>query len=406
MEQATIAQQQRDRFPLRIFLIYVIFYAGQAVYSNFGTLFLTSHGFTQSEIGMLKSIATVLLILVQPLWGMLSDRSKSKNRIVALMIAMLTLSCLAIYASKTAIWLAICTVLFNLFFNPSVTLHDSYTLELQNQRNSKWDFGKIRLGGTAGYMACSAVIGFVIGESSYDSIYWIVAIFFAITAVLMLTCPRVEGHRQKRQKVNYSLLFRHRPMVVVFIFYTTFMLAKGFYQYYPIYYKEIGGTNAMLGIMTTICALSELPVFWFAGKIEKKIGIKNFMMIAAGAEALRCLLLFLISNPYWVFPAQLLTGIGFASFNFCYMNFINKNAPKSMTSTAQTGFATLNMIITTIVGAPIIGGLGDLFGAGTIQIIAAALLIVGIIFFAVAYPFAVKWQKEHPIEGIGEIIEK
>ena len=90
-----------------MFLIYVLFYAGQA------------------------------------LWGVLSDKSKSKNQIVGMLLLICSIVGLAFYASKTALWLALCVLLFNVFFNPAVTLQDNYTLEMLE--GGKWDFGTDKL---------------------------------------------------------------------------------------------------------------------------------------------------------------------------------------------------------------------------------------------------------------------
>ena len=75
----------KDSFPVRIFMVYVIFYAGQAMYNTYLNLFLNDSGFNMSAIGLVQSAATLALVLVQPLWGVLSDKSKSKNRIISLL---------------------------------------------------------------------------------------------------------------------------------------------------------------------------------------------------------------------------------------------------------------------------------------------------------------------------------
>lgn len=61
--------EQDNRFPIHIFLIYVIFYAGHAFYNTYNTLFLYGNGLTQEQIGMVNSVFTAILIFIKPVEG-------------------------------------------------------------------------------------------------------------------------------------------------------------------------------------------------------------------------------------------------------------------------------------------------------------------------------------------------
>ena len=223
--QKNLVADGREPFPFKMFLIYVLFYAGQAMYNVYLNLFLNQNGFSNTQLGLLSSVSTVVLVLVQPLWGVLSDKSKSKNQIVGMLLLISAIVGLAFYASKTALWLSLCVLLFNVFFNPAVTLQDNYTLEMLE--GGRWDFGQLRLGGTLGYAACAALIGFVV-ETNYGQIFWMIGIFFIITGVLYFTLPRVSGHREKKQKVKYSLLLKDRRLVCMFVFNIVYTLGTAF----------------------------------------------------------------------------------------------------------------------------------------------------------------------------------
>ena len=70
----TSAVKKSDPFPIRLFLVYVFFYAGQAIYNVYLNLFLNSKGFTNTKLGLVSSISTAALVLIQPYWGILSDK--------------------------------------------------------------------------------------------------------------------------------------------------------------------------------------------------------------------------------------------------------------------------------------------------------------------------------------------
>ena len=84
--QKDFAASRGEPFPIKMFLIYVLFYAGQAMYNVYLNLFLDQNGFSKTQLGLLSSVSTIVLVLVQPLWGVLSDKSKSKNQIVGMLL--------------------------------------------------------------------------------------------------------------------------------------------------------------------------------------------------------------------------------------------------------------------------------------------------------------------------------
>lgn len=371
----------QDRFPIRVFLVYVIFYAGQAMYNTYLNLYLNDSGFNMTAIGGVQSAATLALVLIQPLWGVLSDKAKSKNRIIALLAIITTGVCLCFYASKAALWLAFCVMLFTVFFNPMLTLQDNYALEYLE--GSKWDFGHIRLGGTLGYAVCAMLVGFIIGNN-YGQIFWIMSIFFLAVCICYLTLPQVEGHRQKHEKVKYSVLLKDKPLRWMLVFNVIYYLGTAFYfQFYPLYFRnELGASTQLVGMLTFCSAMSEVPFFWFAHKLEKKFGVKRVMLFAGSATALRWFLLFFVSNPVAVLFINMLSGCGYVGFSYCLIKYINDTVPKSMRATAQSLNAILGTIFSKILFAPLGGVLSDLFGIRQMLLVAGIILVCGIIGFA------------------------
>ncbi len=374
----------KDSFPARIFMVYVIFYAGQAMYNTYLNLFLNDSGFNMSAIGLVQSAATLALVLVQPLWGVLSDKSKSKNRIISLLALVTALVCLSFYAFRAALWLAFCVMLFTVFFNPIITLQDNYTLEYLEGR--KWDFGHIRLGGTLGYAICAMLVGFVIG-TNYGQIFWMMSIFFLAVCACYMTLPQVEGHRQKHEKVKYSILLKDRPLRWMLVFNVIYYLGTAFYfQFYPLYFRnELGASTRLVGMLTFFSAMSEVPFFWFAHKLEKKFGVKRIMLFAGAATALRWFLLFFISEPVAVLFINMLSGCGYVGFSYCLIKYINDTVPKSMRATAQSLNAILGTIFSKILFAPLGGVLSDLLGIRVMLLTAGIVMLCGVTLFAIAF---------------------
>ncbi len=394
--QKNLVADGREPFPFKMFLIYVLFYAGQAMYNVYLNLFLNQNGFSNTQLGLLSSVSTVVLVLVQPLWGVLSDKSKSKNQIVGMLLLISAIVGLAFYASKTALWMSLCVLLFNVFFNPAVTLQDNYTLEMLE--GGRWDFGQLRLGGTLGYAACAALIGFVV-ETNYGQIFWMMGIFFIITGVLYFTLPRVSGHREKKQKVKYSLLLKDRRLVCMFVFNIVYTLGTAFfYQFYSIHYSnELGASSVMVGLLSTFGALSEIPFFWFAGRLQKRFGTKALMLFAGASAAARWLLLSMLTNTSVILVVNMLSGCGFVGFSYSLIRYINDNVPKSMRATAQSLNGILGTFFSRIIFTPISGILADHFSVSTVLLGNGLLMVAAVLLFAFTFSKAEAYQKAHPV---------
>lgn len=389
-------ERNSDRFPVNIFLIYIIFYAGQAMYNTYLNLFLTQSGFTMTAIGAVQSASTIVLVLIQPFWGILSDKSKSKNQIIGFLCFTVSLVCLSFYAFQTSLWIAFCVMLFTVFFTPTFTLQDNYTLELLE--NSKWDFGHIRLGGTLGYAVCAMLVGFVIG-SSYKSIFWMMSLFFVVAGTMYFRLPKVEGHRQKHEKVKYTTLLKDKPLLCMLGFNIVYFMGTSFYfQFFPVYFnQELGATSQMVGMLSFFSALSEVPFFWFAYKIEKKFGVEKVMIFAGLATALRWFLLFFVTNQYMILGINLLSGCGYVGFSYCLIKYINDTVPKGMRATAQSFNALLGTIFSRIIFAPIGGALGDIFGVRNILVVSGFIMLAGVVIFKLTFHRVVESQKKQAI---------
>lgn len=389
-----MGRENRDSFPIKIFLIYVIFYAGQAMYNTYLNLFLNDSGFSMTAIGAVQSLATVALVLIQPVWGIISDKASSKNRIIGILALVTSLVCLSFYASKLSLWLAFCVMLFSVFFNPAMTLQDNYTLEYLE--GGKWDFGHVRLGGTLGYAFCALAVGFIIGNH-YNQIFWMMSLFFLVAGIMYFTLPKVEGHRKKNEKVKYSTLLKDKPLVCMLLFNILYYLGTAFYfQFYPLYFRnELGASTQLVGMLSFFSAMSEVPFFWFAYKIERKFGVEKVMLFAGLASALRWFLLFFVTNHALILGINLLSGCGYVGFSYCLIKYINDNVPKGMRATAQSLNAILGTIFSRIIFAPLGGVLSDLLGVRTMLFAAGVAILIGVVLFRLTFRRAVRSKEQN-----------
>ena len=377
-----------SHFHTRLFSIYFLYYAGQAIYSTYLNLYLADAGLSQSQIGMTVSISTLFLLLTQTFWGDLSDRSKNKNTVLKILFLGSILSVCLFYASKSFWFLLFVITLLSLFFVPTVPISDNITLELLEK--SRWDYGQVRMGGTIGYAVTVLIIGFVL-NGHYGDIFWMVAALLTAGFVLSMRLPRVQGYRSKKRKTPYREILKDKNMVALIVFSLAFYMGLNFYNnFYAIYFRSLGGTSAQIGILMFTCASTEVPCLIFMNRLIKRFGVQRVMLCAGLVTSLRWLLLFLLNQPVLIIAANLLHGFGFTAFSYGIITYINEHVPRDLRATTQS----LNALISSVCSRVIFGFIGgiasEMLGANHI------MLASGVIMAAATAGFAL-WSRNHPI---------
>lgn len=374
-------EKKLQGFPFRIFALYVLFYSGQSIYNTYLNLYLDSVGLSESQIGVTVSVSTVGILVAQVFWGMVSDRAKTKNRVLLFLYGVTALVSLMFYLNRSFWFLLIAVTLFAIFFNPLVPLQDNFSLEYLEGK--KWDYGQVRMGGTIGYCITVLSIGFLL-QDGYKQIFWMVALGMTACFLICLGLPKIEGYRKQGNKSSYKELIKNKPLVGMILFNMIFSIGLNFYyNFYTIYFTsdKIGGNSSMVGIMMFISAVSEIPMLMLIHKITEKIGIRKTLIIAALVTSLRWLLLFLLTEPIPIIVVNLMHGIGYTSFSYCIITYIGKTVPKDMRATGQT----MNVLIGNVISKVLFGFVGGFasenLGANKIMLFAGVMMIVGTVVF-------------------------
>lgn len=378
-----------NRFPTRMFSIYFLYYAGQAIYNTYLNLYLADVGLSQSQIGMTVSISTLFLLLTQTFWGNLSDRSNNKNTVLKILFFGGVLSICLFYASKNFWFLLFVITLFSMFFVPTVPISDNITLELLEK--SHWDYGQVRMGGTIGYALTVLAIGFVL-NGRYGNIFWMVATTLTLCLLLALRLPPVRGYRTKNQKTPYQEILKDKNMVALIVFSLVFYMGLNFYNnFYAIYFRSIGGTSAQIGIMMFACASTEVPCLLFMNRLIKRFGVRRVLICAGLVTGLRWFLLFFLNQPSLIIAANLLHGFGFTAFSYSIVTYINEHVPKDLRATSQS----LNALISSICSRVIFGFIGgiasEMLGANHIMLVSCIIMVLATAVFAL-------WSHKNKIE--------
>ncbi|MBW7455188.1 MFS transporter [Paenibacillus sepulcri] len=363
---------------------YVFIYMSNAVYGTFIPLYFQHVGFSQSQIGTLLSLGPLIAILAQPVWGTLSDRARTKNSILLLLIAGSGISMLLYPLSNHFVYLLIMICLFTFFQTSIFAVSDAVTLEVLDKRK-RGNYSHIRLGGTVGYAIMSILFG-LIAQKRIDLMFGIYAAILAVCFLLVLRFPAIEGHQSKGRKMRVWVLLKNRKLVVYMAANFVLQITLGYYYgFFPLYFKELGGSSAWLGWSMVISSLSEIPFLLLSNRIFKHVKIPYILMGAGAAAALRWYLFSVIQNPYWTLPVQVLHGLIFIVLSVTMVTVINKEVPNELKASGQTFNGLLSLGIARIIGSIAGGVASEAFGMRSVFFYNFIVALVCIVVFSAVF---------------------
>ena len=346
-------------FPVLLFSVYFLYYAGQSIYNTYLNLYLNEIGLDYTEIGFIVSFSTVFLLIAQLFWARISDKSRNKVHIISLLLLLIALICFLFYIGSSFLLMLAVVTLFSLFFNPVVPLLDNYSVEYIEKRG-RFDYGQIRMGGTIGYCLTVLLIGYFLSDS-YKPVFFAISAFMFAAFLFSLFLPKIGGYDQDKnnhtERGVYKKLLGNKPLFCLIAFNLLFSMGTNFFHtFYPVYYVEIGGNSSLIGLMMFLCSFTEIPSLMIIGKLERRFGIRRVLVFSGFLTALRWLLLFLVTNPIAAIFINLLHGPCFTSFNYSIITYIGKSVPKELRATGQS----LNSLISIIGSKVVFGFIGGL----------------------------------------------
>lgn len=289
-------------------------------------------------------------MLAQPLWGMLSDRASSKNFILQLLIAGSGLAMLVYPLSTAFSYALVLMCVFTLFQTSIFAIGDTITLEVIDKLRYG-SFSHIRMGGTFGFAVMSFVFG-IVAEQHITVMFPAYAVIMAICFLLVVKFPAVAGHQARGKKVSLNMMFRNKRLMIYLGFNFILQITLGFYySFFPIYFRDMGGSSSMLGWSMVISSLSEVPFLLFADQILKRIKIHYVLIGAAIATLLRWILFYWIASPLWILPVQLLHGAIVIVLTVTLAIYINREIPMELKASGQTFNGLLSLGIARIIGS-------------------------------------------------------
>lgn len=327
------------RYPATKFrLLYVFCYASWLSWIPFFGLYLKEQNMGGSQIGYVSSLIWIVMLIFQPLWGILADKY---GRISCFKVSIIISSLLLLaffFVSKSLIAIVLCTIFCSLFFITIQPLLDTLVLDYISKEKTKLTYSSLRFWGAIGACIGSQTTSILMNKFSINFIFIIAA--FYLLCCIPFTFKLIERNNKNSMKMefkNINTLFSDKILMIFLLIIVCVSITQTSIWYYiTIYLKDIGASDYIAGSAITIDAISELPFYFLAIFLFRRFGLRFTILVAFFVTSGRLLLYAHNDLPVAVLAIELFHGISWTLMWLATVEYINYLVKPEWRATGQS----------------------------------------------------------------------
>lgn len=316
---------------------YFIFYGAIGCLMPYLPLYYQSLGLNGQQIGLLMGLGPVVLLGSGPLWGALADRFNLHRLLLPVASGGSFLFILLVPLVGGSLTGLILVTLLQAFFSQAIIpLLDSAALDIAAWSGTA--FGRMRLGGSLGFMIISVFIGWVLTRVDLRWMFYSYSIGMALVVLLAFGLPAHQRRGQSTMLQGIGVLARERSLV--FFLLAALLLgfaASAIQAFLPLFLSGIGGDSNTVGLAGALGALTELPVMIFGALLLRRLGgLWQGLLFAALVYTLRWFAMSAVTGVGPALALQLTHGLSFGIFVLAAAGYVDDLAPHGLSATAQS----------------------------------------------------------------------
>ncbi len=366
--------QHRTKYLVSLYVFYLVYFATNC-FGNYYGLYLGEQRMTDGQIGLILNGTVLLGMLLQPLWGMMADRSRRKRNVLALFCALAGVVSMLMDSVSGFMPFLLLILAINTLLLPASPVLSSLSMEYAAENGHR--FGPLRMMGTIGYMLGAAMLGWVMTDT-YRGMFRISGALLLACAGLALLLPPVAGRQRAEKRLSPFLILRDRRICLMLLFTTLCAITNTFYCTF--FTKYLGadlqldpGTVSLIIVLSTVL---EVPFLFIADRLMKKLSVWIWILIGLGLNGLRWLWLGQATTLPMILVCQIPSVLAMACSEYFPMVYINSRAAPELKSSAQTMVSLLSGGTSRVVGGLLGGLLADQWRIAGGFIVCGALLLV------------------------------
>jgi PPP family 3-phenylpropionic acid transporter len=344
-------------------------------------------GFSNSEIGLMMGVSSLISVMAQPFWGLVSDRYRTiKKVLILLMLGSMLFSLPLFIGGRQFAVMILFIILFQMFHSSVLPMSESLMVRYayEHQRT----FGAIRAWGDFGIGIGALLVGYALDVYGVAFLAWF---YIGMLSVTLLSAARIEDAQAHAVPVSRESIRKLMSNRRFFLFLVTMLIFAIPHRindsFLPLYLKELGAPDSMVGKAWLVATLCSVPALYLVGRFIQRYGEMACLTFAGVIYIIRWVIYSIVPDPVAIMYAQALHMLTYPVFLTAAVLFIFRIVPRELASTGQTMFAATFGGIGGIIGNSLGGRMMDTIGSGAMYMGGAALCLVGLVIFLALVPY-------------------
>jgi PPP family 3-phenylpropionic acid transporter len=365
-----------DTLPLSAF--YLTNFAVLGVYLPYFGLYLKSLGLDGWQIGALAAAVPVGKIACGPLWTWWADRTGVRKGLAVLSTALATVAFAGTLWAQRFPTLAVVLCLYAAMLAAQLPLVEAITLELAERH--RWQYGRIRVWGSVGFIAASLVGGMLFDAVPLRQV--VPATLALLAANLAATLLLPGGLERTGWSAGGTRPRLPGRSVVPFFGCTLLMQAShgGYYAFFSIVLEQAGFRRGTIGALWALGVVAEIVTMIGAGWLLSRLGVAALFTLCLALATVRWSIYAATSWLPAVLAAQLLHAFTFGAFHVAGVTGTHRLFPEDLRSSGQSLYSALTYGAGNVLGFLGAGALYQWGGAGWLFAASAATAGVGVVW--------------------------
>lgn len=321
----------------RFRIVFLLSFASLGSWMPILSLWLEDQGIRGSAMGCLSAIPWLVMLAVQPLWGILADRTGKMRCFCGTTLAAAALFALFPLLAKGTALTGGMILLFAIFQTPVLPLLDSITLD-HAAHHPGISYSSLRFWGAPGFGLGAWLTGMLTTHYGTGIAFYLSALFLflawwparGLSAPSAAPAAALSFRELGRTLGNKTLLLFLGVVTLV----SVAQSASSFFL--TVYMRETGASPVVTGTAIGVQALSELPFYFIGALLLRKMAPGKVLVIAIAGTVLRLLLYYINNNPAAVVGIETLNGVTWTLLWLACVEFVNAAVPPQWRSTGQS----------------------------------------------------------------------
>ena len=369
-----------DLWKLRLY--FALYIGSGGFLFPFLALYYKQVGLTGAQMGLLASLGWTVSMLLAPLWGRWGDTAQNPKFVLQVALVGAGITYFFIGLQATFIGIAIFIALSSVFDNSIGSL--STTHALSATQGEKSGFGSIRLFGSLGWAVAAPLAGWLIecaGMIVPFAGYAACALLAALLIRFVVANPKqveVKSAERVPLKQVASSLAKDKSMIgLAAAMFVVWLSNTGRVQFESIYLVQLGASESVVGISSSMSAALELPFMFWADRWIRRYGSGTVLRTALLLQALGMSAIVVFPSVASIFVFRAVQGCSFSLLTVALVSYVVEGAPHGQDATALTFYDVTLHGLVILIASPLSGALFDAVGAYWLYAIAVIGNLLG-----------------------------